>query len=263
MSNKSSKKPVLLVRASGNEADARALAEYGLKAVSEPYLSIGPISNPAPARRLLHNLTGANWLLLTSVNAMTAWVELVGQDEMTQAIQKAEASGTRFAAVGVASANAIKSFGVKSVFIPSAPYSKDLALEIIERARSLGQRNPTVVLPTGSVSLDTLGELLEAAGWNVHQEVLYQTNAVVLEPTTVEGVRDEEFGAVVLRSPSAARAFASFVGEVDIPVICAGATTARVATSLDLNVMGVASDPSPLTVARTVFEIIGDPLDAY
>jgi uroporphyrinogen-III synthase len=263
LSENATKKPVLLVRASGNEADSRALAEYGLPSVSEPYLSIGPIANPAPARRLLHNLTGATWVIATSVNAVSAWGELLNDNELSIAFKAAETSGARFAAMGLASANALKTMGVRNVYIPAAPYAKDLALEVIARARSLGQRNPGVVVPVGSVSLDTLTELLESAGWNVHQETLYQTNPVVLEPTTVYGVRDGEFGAVVLRSPSAAKAFASFVGEADLPVICAGSTTARVATSLDLNVMAVAPDPSPLTVARTVFEVIGEPLDVY
>ena len=59
-------KPILLIRATGNENDALALAKLGLDSVSEPYLEISPVTGPGPAKRLLDELEKADWLIATA-----------------------------------------------------------------------------------------------------------------------------------------------------------------------------------------------------
>jgi uroporphyrinogen-III synthase len=62
------------------------------------------------------------------------------------------------------------------------------------------------------------------------------------------------FSGVLLRSPSAARAFFEFNGTTELPVFCAGHTTSAQASNVGLKVAAVSSDPSPAAVARSVFD---------
>jgi uroporphyrinogen-III synthase len=72
----------------------------------------------------------------------------------------------------------------------------------------------------------------------------------------VKQIAGGQISGVLLRSPSAARAFVDFTGSVDIPVFCAGRTTATQAEVLGLTVSAVSADPSPETVALTISEYL-------
>jgi uroporphyrinogen-III synthase len=75
-------------------------------------------------------------------------------------------------------------------------------------------------------------------------------------PASTRLVQAGAVAAVVLRSPSAARAFASFAPGAVVPVVCAGPTTARAAAALGLDVAAVAADPTPAAVATAVRHVL-------
>ena len=105
-------RPVLLVRPDGNEADAAALAAGGIPTLIDPYLTVVPASDRAPAARLLDDLSVAgrdHWLVLTSPRAMAAWASLVGADVLSQTLAAARSMGMRVAAVGSSTASSVYS----------------------------------------------------------------------------------------------------------------------------------------------------------
>jgi uroporphyrinogen-III synthase len=253
-------KPILLIRANGNENDALALAKLGLDSVSEPYLEISPVTGPGPAKRLLDELEKADWLIATSLNGGRFWAELVGQTQLTAAIWKGLRRGLNFAAIGEATAIALKSFGAQEVLVPAVAYGDALAKVVIaahgENSGHAEYSRPLAVIPSGNLAMETLQQELTDAHWAVHTEVLYVTAPVKEAPATAGRVISGEFAAVLLRAPSAAKAFAEFVDHNQIPVICGGKTTARKAQELGLNVVAVCSSPSSSAAAQTIFDYV-------
>lgn len=249
-------KPVLLVRASGNQADAKALETLGIASVSDPYLSIVAAGDSTAAIGLLSKLQTADWLIATSANGVRFWAELVGQETLAKAITDGAARGLKFAAVGKSTAMTLESLGANNVFIPSVAYSQRLAQEIIDLEPA--GSSPVAVLPVGNLAMTALNNQLTAAGWQLEQAEVYQTSSLANPPVSAAKLVAGEYSAVVLRSPSAARAVFEFAGAFTTPVICGGQTTAKTATQLGLQVAGVADSSEPTDMAQTVINVLSN-----
>ena len=115
---------------------------------------------------------------------------------------------------------------------------------------------PTALIPLGNLAMPTLTTALDAAGWHRITEVVYQTAAVAEEPESAAGLRAGDFSALLLRSPSAARAVASFASTTSVPVICGGPTTADAARELGLNVQAIANETTAEATAQAIFETV-------
>ena len=247
----SSQKPVLLIRADGNQDDAAALAELGIETVIDPYIRIDKSTDAADAKRLLAVLsaTGPKWLIATSVNAIKCFGELVGVENLMHAI--ANADDLQFAAVGARTAESLRELGAAEVLTPEHADSAALAnmlADLTSRA--------TAIIPSGLLAMKTLPTKLEAAGWNLIQGVVYTTVTVSQPPTSVAAVQAGEFSAVIFRSPSAARAFLSFVPKPSMPLVAAGFTTAKVIEDAGLVVASIPSNPTPKSVASAVESLL-------
>lgn len=257
--------PVLLVRASGNEADAAALSELGLPSVIDPYLSITPLPGAdgyAAATSLLENLTSlgsGDWVVATSANGLRFWGQLYGANNLGTALAAAGERGVRFAGIGEASATMYAEFGIHDVFVPTSPYGEELAADLIAAAGAGPHR---ALVPAGNLAMPTLTNALNAADWTVTSVVVYETDSVATRPVTAEALTRGDFSAVLLRSPSAARAVVEFAGATTVPVICGGTTTAQVAAELGLTVAAVAPGTNPAQLAQTIFEVVNSPVGA-
>ena len=244
-------KPVLLIRADGNQDDALALAELGIESVIDPYIRIDKAHDNADAHLLLAALSaeGPKWLLATSVNAIRCFAELVGAENLRDAI--AHATDLRFAAVGARTAESLRELGADEVLTPALSDSAALA----EQLAGFGD-GQTAIIPSGLLAMKTLPNRLEAAGWRLIQGVVYTTVTVEQDPPSVATARAGEFAAVIFRSPSAARAFLSFVPEPSMPLVAAGFTTAKVIEDAGLPVASIPSNPTPKSVAAAVKSLL-------
>jgi uroporphyrinogen-III synthase len=304
-------KPVLLVRASGNAADAAALAKLGLDSVSEAYLDIHEVegeAGSAAAARLLAavaELGAGDWVVATSLNALVFWHKILiqtfdlnlgetlapknesnfesiesaptapseavaGASTLPAALVAARARGVRFAAIGEATAKKYSEFGIDDALTPAVSTAAGLAEMLLSlepvRARNAAEGShataPTALIPLGNLAMPTLTTALDAAGWRRISEVVYETAAVADEPESAAGLRAGEFSALLLRSPSAARAVAHHAGlelggpSIDVPVICGGETTAETARQLGFNVLSVAPATSAQATAQAIFETV-------
>jgi uroporphyrinogen decarboxylase len=270
--------PILLIRAFDNEEDAAALASVGLETVIDPYLTIQPVPGQAgldAAGRLLAKLgllQRGDWLIATSLNGLRSWGtlawELTRKSAVADAMAEARQRGVRFAAIGAATAAKFAEFGIHDVFVPSEPYGEALGQQLVAEAApeaaTIG-RPIRALVPAGNLAMKTLYQGLAAAGWQVASEVVYETAIVPSKPASAARVAAGEFSAVLLRSPSAARALVHWVTEgadvlpeglANLPAVCGGRTTAQVAESLGLRVAAIASDTQPLTVANTLKEVV-------
>lgn len=246
-------KPVLLIRADGNQDDAAALAELGIDSVIDPYIRIEKSESTTGALAMLAALgePGPKWLIVTSVNSIRCFADLVGAEVLRQTI--ATATNLRFAAVGARTAAVLREFGAVEVLTPNQSDSASLAEELANQSTAAGQ---TAIIPSGLLAMKALPNRLEAAGWRLIQGVVYTTVPVAAAPSSVAAARAGEFSAVIFRSPSAARAFLSFVPEPTIPLVAAGFTTAKVIEDAGLPVASIPSNPTPKSVAAAVKELL-------
>ncbi len=244
-------KPVLLIRADGNQDDASALAALGIESVIEPYIRIDKAPDNTDATRLLAALSedGAKWLLATSVNAIRCFAELVGLENLRDAI--ANADDLRFAAVGARTAESLRELGAVEVLTPELADSAALAEELA----GFGD-GQTAIIPSGLLAMKALPNRLETAGWRLIQGVVYTTVTVDEAPHSAVAAQASEFSAVIFRSPSAARAFLSFVPEPKMPLVAAGFTTAKVIEDAGLPVASIPSNPTPKSVAEAVKSLL-------
>jgi uroporphyrinogen-III synthase len=257
-------KQVLLVRARNNEADAAALAALGLQSVIDPYLDIIATTDGSGANRLLNELHAwgeGDWVIATSANSLKFWGELVGSTALSAAFQAAAERGVQFAAVGEASARMYADFGIHRVFLPSKPYGVELAAELA----ALGGPGAKAIMPCGNLAMPTVTAALGDAGWTMISEVVYETSAVANRPDSAQGLAgasaagqagEPAFSALLLRSPSAARAVVEHAGVTSVPVICGGTTTAAAARELGLNVARVLDAPSSAAAAQAIFDVV-------
>ena len=243
---------VLLIRANRNEDDRAALAQRGLTSTIDPYLTISMVANPQGAERLLTILENNDltWLAVTSVNAFEMWSRQVDAVRLSAALGDVER--VRIAAVGSSTAQAMRPFGVTDVLVPDRFDSADLATQL------RGTSPTTVVIPTGTRSMKTLPNELRVRGIHVVEETFYDTQAVNDEPPSVASIAGGAIDAVLFRSPSAAHAFASFVGTPPphVALIAAGHTTAKHMSVAGLVATAIASNPLPETVASTIAEVL-------
>ena len=239
--------PVLLVRANDNEADQEALAALGLGSISDSYLNMSTSLSRSNADVLLAKMDeGVDWLIVTSQIAMPSWAALVGRDRLVAALAQAKANGMRVAVVGSKTAESLRDLGASIDLTPVLQSAAGLLGELPRRAGS-------VVFPHGSIAMRALPEGLVKRGWNVTEGVVYETSVVRPEPISTTLLRNDDISAIILRSPSAARAVAQHLGQrTSIPVVVSGPTTAEAASALGFNVAQIAVSPSAADVAQAV-----------
>jgi uroporphyrinogen decarboxylase len=247
-------KPVLLIRADGNQDDAEALTDLGIETVIDPYIRIDRAADSTDAISLLNALSqpGAKWLIATSVNAIRCFAELVGREVLIETL--AAQTELRFGAVGERTAQSLRELGAIEVLTPELSDSAALAAMLANLGDDQSQQ--TAIIPSGLLAMKTLPNRLESAGWKLIQGVVYTTLTVDAEPASASAARAGEFSAVIFRSPSAARAFLSFVPEPKMPLLAAGFTTAKVIQDAGLTVASIPSNPTPKSVAAAVQQIL-------
>jgi hypothetical protein len=129
-------KPVLLIRAHGNDEDSAELAKFGIVALIDPYLQLTVAEDTGPAFALLDLIESSLepvWVIATSVNAIEYWAKLVGQERLRRYFSSR--LNLNFAAVGKKTADALSKYGAKRVLVPQEANAATLAKELISRAR--------------------------------------------------------------------------------------------------------------------------------
>lgn len=244
-------KPVLLVRASDNEADASALKSLGISSITDSYLQMAQSQSNVDANRMLDQLrTGVDWFVVTSQMAIPSWANLVGRTELESAFKEATQRGMKIAVVGTKTAETVRALGVEVDLIPREPSAAGLIKEMPQGIGSL-------LFPHGSIAMRALPDGLSAAGATVHEGVVYETAVVAHVPVSTLLLEQDHIGALILRSPSAARAVHQKLGTAPlIPAVVSGPTTAAAATELGFNVAAIADSPAAEDMAAAVHQAL-------
>ena len=227
------------------------LSKFGIDSLISPYLSISLLPNKLGAERMLSELRtpGQKWFVLTSTNALGFWLELVGAAEGIAGLMT---PGVRYAAIGEQTAAQLVEIGAKEVLVPDVRDASSLSeLMRIE--------TPTkVVIPSGSIAMKSLSNDLNLAGFEVISEVVYSTEIVSDRPSAFDAVENGEVAAVLLRSPSAVRAFLKFHPNPKLKIVCGGNTTANQLRALGFEPATISADPSPRACAEAIHKLLSN-----
>jgi uroporphyrinogen-III synthase len=256
--------PVLLVRAVGGEdRDAEALAALGIDVIEDPYLVVAACEDrdaEARATGVLDALrTDVDVLLLTSRAAVRALDALVGREALRAAVADGVARGLWGAAVGPATAEALRELGLTDVLEPEVATSRGLLAALRTRTGThASAKGLRAVLPCGARAMKGLGSGLVDDGWQVDEIVVYTTEEVPTPPPSAVDLEAGRIAAVVLRSPTAVRALARHAPRMaDSTVrVCGGPTTLAAADEVWDGGNVVSDAPTPEAVARTVADVL-------
>jgi uroporphyrinogen III methyltransferase / synthase len=221
---------------------ADALEELGAEVSVVPLISIDPIEDVDQLKDSMRGLHHVDWLVVTSTNAVRALVTWPGLEWVVR--------NARVAAVGPATAAALRRTGVEADFVP-----EEYAAENI--AGGLGELTGARVLLTQSDIADSgLADALRERGAVVQPLHVYRTTEV--EPAAPDVEVLAAAAAVILMSGSAARSLAAAGGAGDALLVCVGPKTAAAVAEVGLDVGLVADEATADGIIRVLVAYFGE-----
>lgn len=159
---------VVVTRAREQASTLVSLVEkMGARCYEFPTIKIEPLADYGPVRERIGKLAGYDWVIFTSVNGVRHfWNQLREQGLDARAL-----GGRKVAAIGPATAAALKHRGVHADFVPE----KYVAESVVEGLLALGVKGKKVLIPRARVAREVLPEQLRAAGAEVEILPVYET----------------------------------------------------------------------------------------
>ena len=217
------------------QAFAGLLEAAGARVLLVPTIAIEPPTSWEPLDRALERLDDYRWAVFTSVNG----VEMTRR-RLEEKGRGADAlRGCRLAAIGPATAEALRAMGLETEVVPEEYVAEALA----ERLRALIRPGERVLLARAAEARDVLVTLLEAAGARVDEVPAYRTRPERTEDAgELRGALGEgRVDVVTFTSSSTVRHFAGLFPGEDLPgllrgvaVACIGPVTRATALALGL-----------------------------
>lgn len=191
---------VVVTRAAHQAAELRSAFEAAGGAVALlPLLEVVPPRDERPVERAAASVATFDWLAFTSANAVRAFLP-----------RAAPADLPAVAAVGPATASALRSFGVEPRIEAGSPRAAGLAADLRSRI-SAGAR---VLLPQADDARPELARALAAAGAEVEAVVAYQKRLPGSAPAIAEALfAAAPLGWVTFTSPRIVRGFVELLGD--------------------------------------------------
>ncbi len=160
----------------------------------------GPPEEPDELRAAVSDLERYDWILFTSARAVEA-VAGVAIDPP---------SGPKIAAVGTATARALKSVGWRVDLIPGSHGAEHV---ISAMAESSDLKDAAILYPASEIARSTVEERLAALGARVSRTTAYRTVPLPLDVTEIEGdLAEGPVDAVTFTSPSAVESLVNGLG---------------------------------------------------
>ena len=185
------------------------LTMLGADAIEAPLIRIEPATDPAPLRAAAAAADAFDWIVFSSANAAHAFMVAVHENGGDARSLK----GPRLVAVGTATADRLRRYGIKVDMIPGEFRAEAVVAAIRAAGPVEGQR---VLVPRADIAREVLTEQLRQAGANVTDVVAYRT---VLNDTPHEHdpdvyrlLLDGRIDVVTFTSPSAVRSFVRIYG---------------------------------------------------
>jgi uroporphyrinogen III methyltransferase/synthase len=220
---------ILVTRPAGNaDPMAGALETAGYRVHAVPTVAIDRLHFTRP------KLADYDWIVVTSASGVDALGDLP--------------AGPRWAAVGPATARALRARGIAPALVPE----ETNGLALANAMPDAGGKH--VLLVRAAAAAPDLPERLRERGAEVDELAAYATvegPASSAEPLT-EALADADLSAVVFASGSAVRGFIALGGTTALPAITIGPRTTAVARELGFRVIAEATAQSAEALAAAV-----------
>ena len=184
------------------------LEAAGARVIEAPAIVIAPPASWEPLDTALSALSTFGWIVFTSVNG----VSMVDRRLSALGLGWSALAGRRVAAIGPATADALREHGVRVDVVPAEYRAEGL----VERLRGLLGQGERVLLPRAAQTRDVLVTSLRARGIDVVEVPAYTTrraegNGARLGDALVAGTVD----VVTFTSSSTARNFAELFSDAE------------------------------------------------
>ncbi|WP_116112528.1 uroporphyrinogen-III synthase [Austwickia chelonae] len=218
---------------------------YGAVGEIVPTISVEPPRTPAQMDKSIEGMvTGRyEWVGFTSVNAVRAVKEKFAE----RGLDSRAFAGLKIAAVGGATADALRAMGLEPDLIPSGEQSARGLLEDWPAYDADLDPINGVFLPRADIATDVLVAGLQELGWAVDDVTAYRTVRAAPPPAPVrEAIKKGDFDAVLFTSSSTVRNLVGIAGKphASTVVACIGPATAATAQEHGLTVSVIAPEPS-------------------
>ncbi|MDQ6649216.1 MAG: bifunctional uroporphyrinogen-III C-methyltransferase/uroporphyrinogen-III synthase, partial [Actinomycetota bacterium] len=239
--------PRTRAQAGALSAELRAL---GATPVEVPTIAVEPPRTPAPMERAIKGLVSGRyqWVAFTSTNAVKAVrekLEEVGLDARAFA-------GVRIAAVGDATADALRAFGIRPDLEPTGEQSSEGLLADWAPYDDVFDPIDRVFLPRADIATETLVAGLKERGWAVDDVTAYRTVRAAPPAAAVrESLKGGGFDAVLFTSSSTVRNLVGIAGKPHESTVLAAIGPQTAATVRELGLRVDVQAPSP-SVAELV-----------
>ena len=213
------------------------LRSHGASPLEVPTIAVEPPRTAAPMERAITGLVSGRyqWVAFTSVNAVKAVQEKVEE----RSLDARSFAGVKVAAIGEATAEALRAFGIRPDLVPTGQQSSeglladwppyDSSLDLLDR----------VLLPRADIATETLENGLKETGWQVDEVTAYRTVRAAPPPAPIrEALKGGRVDAVVFTSSSTVRNLVGIAGKPHETTViaCIGPKTAETAQELGLRV---------------------------
>jgi hydroxymethylbilane synthase len=240
---------IVVTRAAEQAGDlSDALAAAGALPIEIPAIRIEPLADADSVAALdaaLAALDSYAWLVFTSANAVQLFCDRAGDSLRLP-------PATRVAAVGTATAAALRARGLRADFVPPKFVGEEIAAGLgdVDGAR--------VLLPRAETAREALPDLLAARGATVDVLPIYRTLPADIAPEALDLLRGG-VDAVTFTSGSTVRSFAAALERAGLggllaatPVACIGPVTAQAARDLGLGPAVVADTHTGTGLVRAL-----------
>ena len=159
---------VVVTRAREQASDSAArFAALGARVIQFPTIAVKPLVDHAELDAALDRLPTYDWLVFTSVNGVRFFRERLD----TRNLDARALAGIKVAAIGPATAEAVRALGVRPDFVPESYVAESVAEGLLK----LGAAQGRVLLPRAREAREVLPDTLRRAGAEVDVVPVYET----------------------------------------------------------------------------------------
>jgi uroporphyrinogen III methyltransferase / synthase len=220
--------------------------ELGGEPLELPAIRITDPSSFDALDRAIERLASYAWVVFGSTNAVDAvWSRLGDRDARSF-------GSSRVAAVGPATAEALRARGINADLVPPTFTSEALAA-------ALGSGSGDILVSQAEGAPEELVAALEGAGWRCNVAAAYRTVTDDTSVATGRDALDRGVDAVVFTSASTVRSFVQLWGAPrgGVAVVTIGPRTSEAAAELGIAV-GAEADPHTLEgLVNALVELVG------
>ncbi len=216
------------------------LAAAGARCLEVPTIEIVPPDDFAPLDAAFRDLSTYDWVIFTSANGVAAFMRrLFGQGQDARALGRA-----RIAAIGPATAQALREYGIRADCLPSTFQAEGL-IEALAPHLSPGTR---VLLARAQVAREVLPEGLSRLGAEVKVVPVYQARPPQALPPEAEALlQGGKVDILTFTSSATVHNFVALLGKELFKALAEAATVAAIGpiTAATLQEYGITPQIQP------------------